>query len=77
MSEWREVGEKEFFNAMGSQNVHPQAVAPWPYTSYFKNPYGDVRGKSVDFIPEDSGLTECRYYLPATVATQEKEHAHE
>ena len=63
-SAWREVGQEEFYRVIGAQNVHPQPVEPWPYTSLFRTPYGKVQGKAVDFIPEDSGLTETKYFLP-------------
>ena len=59
---YREVSKDEFFRAM-NQNVHPQPVGPWPYTSLFKTPHGDVRGKIVDYMPENSGLPESRYYV--------------
>ena len=62
---FKEVSQRDFFAGIGPQNVHPQPVGPWPYTSLFKTPHGDVRGKIVDYLPEDSGVAESRYYLPS------------
>jgi hypothetical protein len=62
---WQEVSQQDFYRGIGPQNVHPLIVGPWPYTSLFRAPSGEVRGKVVDFLPEDSSLTESRYYLPA------------
>lgn len=60
----REVSKDDFYSAIGPQNVTPIPVGPWPYTSLFKTPSGEVRGKAVGFIPEGSALSSTRYYLP-------------
>ena len=61
---WREVSKDNFYRAM-NQNVHPQIIGNFPYTSLFKTPLGEVRGKVVGYFPEGSALAENRYYLPA------------
>jgi hypothetical protein len=61
---WREVSKDEFFKAIGSQDVHPSPVGPWPYTSLFKTRSGDVRAKIVNTIPEGAGLPVSRFFLP-------------
>jgi hypothetical protein len=75
MSEWEEVTKEAFFRGIGRQDVTPYPVGPWPYTSLFKTPHGEVRGKIVDYIPEDSGLTESRYFLPTQGDTTKGEAA--
>jgi hypothetical protein len=70
---WAEVSKDEFFQVIGPQNVHPQPVGVWPYSSLFKTPLGEVRGKIVGYLPEDSGYPEDRYYLPGAPAQKEGE----
>ena len=65
MTQFREVSKDEFHAAIGGQNVHPQIVGKWPYTSLFKTPYGEVWGKIVGYLPEGSALSKNRYYLQA------------
>lgn len=60
-----EVTKEQFFAAINLLNVHPSPEGRWPYTSVFKTPYGEAKGKIVDYLPEGSGLTKSRYYLPA------------
>lgn len=66
---WRLVTKDEFWAAIGNQNVTPRPVGPWPYTSLFKTPAGQVRGKIEDYLPEGSALTKSRYWLPASEVT--------
>lgn len=37
---YRQVTRCEFFAMIGPQNVHPQIMGPYPYTSIFKTPNG-------------------------------------
>lgn len=62
--EWRDVSMDEFFSVIGPMDVHPYPQGKWPYTSLFKTRSGFVVGKAEDFLPEGSGLTETRYWLP-------------
>lgn len=61
---WREVSMDEFYRHIGPQNVHPTPTGPWPYTSMFKTPSGDVRGKTEGYLPDGSRLPKNRYFLP-------------
>ena len=63
-SAWREVSEAEFYRVIGPQNVHPSPQGKWPYTSLFQTPNREVRGKTVGYLPEGSGLEETQYLLP-------------
>ena len=60
ITQWREIPAEEFFDSVGSLNVHPQ-IQPggYPYTSLWKTPMGQVKGKSVG---HEFGPT--RYYVP-------------
>ena len=60
----KEVTGEEFYHVIGPQNVTPYAEGPWPYTSLFKTPSGEVRGKIVKHIPEGEALPVNRYMLP-------------
>lgn len=61
----REVTKDQFYQSIGNQNVTPYPQqGPWPYTSLFKTPSGEVRGKVVGFVPEGAALEQKRYYLP-------------
>lgn len=63
MSGWREVGEEEFWRAIGQKDCHPVIVpGSRPYASVFKTRSGEELGKSVG-RGDHSGLND--YYLPA------------
>lgn len=62
---YREVTKDEFYKAIGNQDVSPTPVGSWPYTSLFKTRAGQVVGKVEQYLPEGSGLTNSRYWLPA------------
>ena len=61
-----EVTREEFHKTVLTLNVHPQIVGNWPYTSIFKTPSGQEKGRIELFYPEGrtAGLTESRYLLP-------------
>lgn len=59
----RQVTREEFHKAVLTLNVHPQIVGSWPYTSVFKTPTGEEKGRIEQFYPEGSGLTENRYFI--------------
>lgn len=59
-----EVSRETFYQVIGPQKVNPYPEGKYPYTSFFKTPSGIVRGKAVDYFPEESALPETRYYLP-------------
>ncbi len=62
--QWREVSTEEFYRVIGPQNVHPQSVGPYPYTSIFKTPSGETKGKAVGYFPDGSAIVATRYLLP-------------
>ena len=62
---WNEVSKDKFYRGIGRQNVHPTIVNDrWPYTSEFKTPSGEVRGRIEGYLPAGSALSKNRYYLP-------------
>lgn len=64
---WQEVTQEEFFRVIGPQDVSPRLVpGRWPYTSLFKTPRGEVRGKVVDMVEdiETGGRLVTTYFLP-------------
>ena len=63
---WNEVPKDGFYRGIGKQNVHPHPVGSWPYTSEFKTPSGEVRGKVEGYLPAGSALPKNRYYLPGS-----------
>jgi len=68
MSGWKEVTHDEFHKVMGPQDVSPSIVTRFPYTSEWVTPQRRVIGKTVDYLPEGSGLIETRYLLPDVAA---------
>jgi hypothetical protein len=62
----REVTREVFHQAVLTLNVHPSIVGNWPYTSIFKTPSGQERGRIVEFYPDGmtAGIPEKRYLLP-------------
>ena len=62
----REVTKEVFHQEVLTLNVHPQIVRNWPYTSIFKTPSGQERGRIELYFPDGrtAGLTESRYLLP-------------
>ena len=60
----REVTREEFHKTVLTLNVHPQIVGNWPYTSIFKTPSGQEKGRIEQFYPEGAGLPQSRYLLP-------------
>lgn len=60
----KEVTQEEFYRVIGPQNVTPTPEGNWPYTSYFRTPMGELRGKVINYLPEGEGLTKKRYLLP-------------
>lgn len=73
MNGWREVSKEDFYSEIGPQNVSPTVDGKWPYTSRFVTPRGDVRGICEDYLPEGSGLTESRYFLPPNAGNNLRE----
>ena len=63
---WKEVTNKEFFDAIGPTDVSPYITTEkYPYTSEFRTRTGVVVGKIVDsYITGNAGLTRSKYYLP-------------
>lgn len=66
LADWVETSKDEFYRIIGPQNVSPDPQGRWPYTSVYKTPNGDVRGKVVGFIPDGTALASKRYYVPAS-----------
>ena len=60
----REVTMDEFYAVIGPQNVSPNPTGPYPYTSLWRTPSGEIRGKTVGYIPDGSALASKRFYLP-------------
>lgn len=60
----KEVSKDEFFAVIGPQNVHPRIKGTYPYTCHFETPSSEIRGKTVDYIPDGEALPKTRYYLP-------------
>lgn len=53
----KKVTQEVFWSVIGPQNVTPYPVGDYPYTSTFKTPRGEIRGRIVDganyFLAED------------------------
>lgn len=62
----KQVTQKEFYDCIGPKDVILKIENPYkyPYTTifYIKNT-NILVGKIIGFIPENSGLTESKYYL--------------
>jgi hypothetical protein len=62
-----EVEHAAFYAAIGPQNVTVAPVpGPYPDTTEFVTPCGEVRGCKVGYIPAGEGLAKHRYFLPNT-----------
>ena len=60
----REVTMKEFFAVVGPLNVHASIQpGPWPYTSQWKTPGGQVIGKSVELNNPQLDEPRATYFL--------------
>lgn len=59
----REVTKDEFYATVGTEDVHPQPIEPFPYVSVFKTRHGVKRGATEDYYPEGSGLYATRYWV--------------
>lgn len=61
--QWRQVAAKQFFEAIGHGDVHPQIQpGPFPYTSLWKTKEGRVVGKSTG--EREGGLIKQSWFLP-------------
>ena len=63
--ELKPVSKTEFYKAIGPRDVVSSIVSGWPYAMEFNLRYGGLVGKTVDFLPENSALTETKYFLNA------------
>lgn len=61
---WREVSKEEFAQKVFPLNVHPEILGIFPYSSLWKMPNGEVKGKIVDFEPPEQKLPLRQYLLP-------------
>jgi hypothetical protein len=66
MDGWVETSKDEFYSIIGPLNVSPTPMGKWPYTSLYKTPGGEVRGKVVGYLPEGSALASKRYFVPTS-----------
>lgn len=60
----REVSCDEFYEAIGTQNVHPWPTGLYPYKTLFRTQSGEVRGVAEGYFVEGSGLARTRYWIP-------------
>lgn len=62
---FREASKDTFFAAIRPLNVHPQIQpGPWPYTSLWKLPGGQVMGKVVNSLSPGEALPKTSFWLP-------------
>lgn len=59
----KRVSKEEFYSTVGPLNVHPCPVGNYPYTSLFKTPTREVKGKIVESLPEGKAIPVSEYFI--------------
>jgi len=63
MDNFIEVSKNDFYKFIANSDVNPQSdTSKFPYTSLFKNKFGYIYGKTVDY--RDGATIKTKYYIP-------------